>query len=375
MGNRFWLAGAMLALLAACGPQEPVQDPESDAADARPDHHTSQHSLDWAGTYEGLLPCAGCIGVLTTLRLESDGTYALSTRRLVRGEASATFQGRFTWSEDGGSIRLASDAAPAAFQVGEGRLLALNPDGSRAAADAGASLQLVPAVVMAPAQAMENHVWSLVSATTADNASIEALFPAGGQGFAMTFRDARLNVTGGCNGLRAGYELNGEGQLAVGNAASTMMACEPSLMAADSSLAALLASPLELALVQGSAPTLALMAASGEVLLLRGEQTPEARFGPANIAFFEVGPRRLPCEDAGSADGRCLQMREISFDAQGLRVGEPGDFVSFAGEIEGYEHAEGTRNVLRVRRFDAEGSPMGGVMVLDLVVESEAVPQ
>jgi hypothetical protein len=373
MGNRFWQAGAMLVLLAACGPREPVQDPS--VADARPDHHTSQSSLDWAGTYEGLLPCVDCIGVLTTLRLESDGTYVLTARRLVAGEASASDGGRFTWTEDGGSIRLASDAAPSGFQVGEGRLFALNPDGSRVAADASASLQLVPKVDMAPAQVLENHVWSLVSATTADGASIEALFPAAGRGLALAFRDASVNVTGGCNGLRAGYSLNAEGQLTVGNAASTMMACEPSLMAADAALAGLLASPLELALAQGPSPTLALMASSGEVLLFRGEETHEARFGPATIAFFEVGPQRLPCDDAGSSDGLCLQMREVAFDAQGLRVGEPGTFVPFAGEIEGYEHAEGTRNVLRVRRFGAEGNPMDGVMVLDLVVESESVPQ
>lgn len=375
MGSRFWLAATMLASLAACEPRAAVDDPAVTATAAAPDMHTSENSLDWAGTYEGVLPCADCAGVFTTLRLDTGGTYALVTRRLVAGEANLRQEGDFTWSADGGSISLASGTGLATFLVGEGRLFAFDADGTLPAADAGASLALVEAAETTPAQVLEGHTWSLVEATESDNARIDALFPEAARGFALAFADGRLNVTGGCNGLRAGYQLTPGGQLSVAGAATTRMACEPSLMAADSVLAALFAVPLELVLVRGPSPELALIAATGEVLLFRGEQTHEARFGPARTVFFEVGPHRLPCDDAASADGLCLQIREIGFDAQGLRVGKPGEFVPFAGSIEGYEHSEGTRNVLRVKHFESENVPRNGVMVLDLVVESESAPQ
>ncbi len=41
------------------------------------DMHTSQNSLDWAGVYEGVLPCADCPGIQTRLTLSRDETYEL----------------------------------------------------------------------------------------------------------------------------------------------------------------------------------------------------------------------------------------------------------------------------------------------------------
>jgi uncharacterized lipoprotein NlpE involved in copper resistance len=41
--------------------------------------HNSRISLDWAGTYEGVLPCADCPGTKTRLTLNQDGSYLLVT--------------------------------------------------------------------------------------------------------------------------------------------------------------------------------------------------------------------------------------------------------------------------------------------------------
>ena len=37
--------------------------------------HNAQSSLDWAGEYKGLTPCADCSGIKTKLILKSDHTY------------------------------------------------------------------------------------------------------------------------------------------------------------------------------------------------------------------------------------------------------------------------------------------------------------
>jgi hypothetical protein len=72
----------------------------------------------------------------------------------------------------------------------------------------------------------------------------------------------------------------------------------------------------------------------------------------------------------------CLQVRDRVFDAQGLPVGAPGEWRVVTGDIEGYVHREGERNVVRVKRFLRAPVPADAsafVYVLDLVVESEIV--
>ena len=39
------------------------------------DMHTSETALDWAGTYEGTMPCADCEGIETVVELRDDNTF------------------------------------------------------------------------------------------------------------------------------------------------------------------------------------------------------------------------------------------------------------------------------------------------------------
>lgn len=362
------------ATLIGCTPSPPASPPSGAEPVPAVDMHTSRNSLDWPGSYSGVLPCVDCAGVVTTLQLAADSTFKMSSRRLAFGAAPSEQSGQFTWATDGNAISLPTSGGASAFSVGEGRLLQLNSDGSRPGADAAAAvLTQVAAPGAELAQVLQDHRWTVVSAVGSDNAAIAAL--ADGPGFAFGFTQGRLLVEGGCNGLRAGYQLSPEGRLGITAGAATLMACEPALMTADATLAALLAKPLDVALAPGPEPTLALMAESGEVLQLRGQPTPEALHGPPTIAFLEVGPQRVACEGAASADGLCLQVREVNFDAQGLRTGTPGEFQPFPGLIQGYEHSPGTRNIIRIKRFQPDATQPPVLLVLDMTVESESVPQ
>ncbi|MBP6596814.1 MAG: copper resistance protein NlpE N-terminal domain-containing protein [Arenimonas sp.] len=363
------------ATLIGCTPSPPASEPSGTEEVAQAvDMHTSRNSLDWQGYYVGVLPCADCAGVVTTLQLATDSSFTLSSRRLAFGAAPSEQSGQFTWTTDGSAISLPTSGGASAFSVGEGRLLQLNSDGSRPGADTVAAvLTQVAAPDAELAQVLQDHRWTLVSAVGSDNAAIAALTD--GPGFAFGFTQGRLLVEGGCNGLRAGYQLSPEGRLGISAGAATLMACDPALMAADATLAALLAKPLDVAVARGPEPTLALMAESGEVLQLRGQPTPESLHGPPTIAFLEVGPQRVACEGASSADGLCLQVRDVSFDAQGLRTGTPGEFQPFPGLIQGYEHTSGTRNIIRIKRFQPDATQPPVLLVLDMTVESESVPQ
>ena len=117
----------LAASLAGCTARKPAGEAP---VPKPPDMHTSQNSLDWAGVYEGVLPCTDCPGIKTRLTLEGDGSFELSTLCLDRQVAPRVVRGRFTWDAGGDAIALDSNGDGQRFAVGEGRLSQLNRDGS-----------------------------------------------------------------------------------------------------------------------------------------------------------------------------------------------------------------------------------------------------
>jgi heat shock protein HslJ len=343
--------------------------------------HTSRIALDWAGTYEGLLACADCAGIHTQLTLEPDGGFEIVTRRLVRDADPASARGQFDWEPAGNAIVLDAEGGGQRFAVGEGRLLLLETGQTQPAWDrANATLPQSSPAWRSSRQdlgdMLEDHRWMLIDGTDATNRRIDALFPDADRSFALNFAGSRLHAQGGCNGFRGAFAIDADDRLGVTGTISTLMACPAPLMEADAALSALLAEPLETVLIRGVQPTLVLLTNAGDALVLTGELTPEARFGAPTTVFLEVAAETAECEESVRGDGLCLQVREISFDEQGLRVGTPSGWQSFTADIVGYQHQPGIRNVLRVKRFEPAAGPdmpQGPIYVLDLVVESEVV--
>jgi len=361
---------AVASMVAGCMPRHPggaVPDPA----------HNSRNALDWAGVYEGVLPCADCPGIRTRLTLRQDGTYELSRLYIDRDREPRLAGGRFTWQPGDSAIALEAGHGGQRFAVGEGRLALLEPAAAprwpqparhvldRVAETGNAGLQ----------RTLESHRWTLASATDAQGRRLDALLPGAGQPIAFSFAEGRLNIEGGCNRIFGGYQIDGDKRLVVGRMASTMMACEPAAMKVDATLSELLAAPAKIELVPAAEPVLRLVAAADATLSFQGRMTPEARYGPPTRMFLEVAAQTVACVNPISGASTCLQVRERRYDAQGLVVGTPGEWQPFHDPIEGYTHQPGVRNVLRLKRFDrgasAGASPF--VFVLDLVVESEVV--
>ena len=93
----------------------------------------SATSLDWAGYYTGVTPCADCDGIRTSLVLDMDKTYTLTTTYLGKGEGNTfTENGSFVWDAQGSSILLEGiENGPNRYQVGENRLFQLDMEGNR----------------------------------------------------------------------------------------------------------------------------------------------------------------------------------------------------------------------------------------------------
>lgn len=97
------------------------------------DMHTSEIALDWAGAYEGILPCADCEGIQTELVLNDDLTYSLNTQYLGQETITAdSLSGNFKWDTSGSIIQLEGiqegERSPY-FKVEENRIRQLDIEG------------------------------------------------------------------------------------------------------------------------------------------------------------------------------------------------------------------------------------------------------
>lgn len=362
---------SFLLALSACMPRK-----EGDPNTAPPDAaHNSRNALDWAGAYEGALPCPGCAGTRTRLLLRRDETFEMTTTPI--NDLPKVAKGRFTWNAAGNAITLDAAGGGQQFMVGEGRV-ALVPPGTAPSwpQPAERTLKLVPPPTPPSMRSMlETHRWTMVSAADAKGQPIAGLPGAKERPVVFGFADGKLNIEGGCNRSFGGYQVNAEGQLVVGRMASTMMACEPALMKTDGALAELLAQPAKVEMVPGAEPTMRLLTSGGATLGFIGAKTMEARYGAPARVFLEVAAQTVTCNNPVTGGKTCLQVRERSFDDQGLPKPVAGGFQPFYQSIEGYTHQPGVRNVLRLKRYtreDADGS-QHFIWVLDIVVESEKV--
>ena len=245
-----------------------------------------------------------------------------------------------------------------------------------ATAEPAATAAVEPPAVDAGATLPGYH-WQLTDAKGADGKRIDALFVRADSPVQLAFADGRVSVSNTCNRMSGGYTLEAD-KLTFTPMASTMMACpDPALMALDQEVGKRLEGTSTFAVQPGPAPVLTLTSATGDVLTFTGEPTAETRFGSAGErVFLEIAPQPEACNHPLIKDMKCLQVREIKFDDNGIRTGTPGEFQPLYQDIEGFAHEAGVRNVVRVNRFTIANPPADGssvAYVLDMVVESETV--
>ena len=125
---------AVLLLTACHMPSEHKDSAAAAPGDASPHAdaaHNSRNSLDWAGTYSGVVPCADCEGIRTTVTLNADGTFERELVYLGRSAGPLRDAGRFTWNEAGSVVTLVPpEGTTQMYQVGENRLFHLDQAGA-----------------------------------------------------------------------------------------------------------------------------------------------------------------------------------------------------------------------------------------------------
>lgn len=192
----------------------------------------------------------------------------------------------------------------------------------------------------------------------------------------LSFQDNRIGIYSGCNRMGTDFSLN-QNTLKTGNVISTQMACEPELMKQEQ-FAASLFQNRELTLNINSAnpdqPILTVHSADGQQYQFVGTATPETKYqGQGEIVFLEVAPETKAC--VGVAAQQCLQVREIQYNAQGLKTAT-GDWELFYGQIEGFQHDPKLRTIIRTKRFTLKNPAADQskyAYVHDMTVEQELV--
>lgn len=137
---------ALLALFTTACSEAPKEETavdttqvQTEAAKTVPVGDTSQNSLDWAGSYEGVLPCASCEGIQTLITLQSDNSFVQETVYLGKDEKILKLMGKAAWDEKGQKITLEDGTQ---YLVGENQLIMLDTQGQIITGDLAANYVL-----------------------------------------------------------------------------------------------------------------------------------------------------------------------------------------------------------------------------------------
>ncbi|AFL85694.1 putative lipoprotein NlpE involved in copper resistance [Belliella baltica DSM 15883] len=137
---KLYLAISCFILLISCQKSSPTEEIIVDDAlfeteefsEEFKEEHNALNSLDYMGVYSGVLPCADCEGIETTIELGSGNSYVKKVIYLGKdNQQIVETGGTFTWNEAGNTITLNEEDMPNQYFVGENILFHLDMEGNR----------------------------------------------------------------------------------------------------------------------------------------------------------------------------------------------------------------------------------------------------
>ena len=232
---------------------------------------------------------------------------------------------------------------------------------------------------------LSNYRWTLVSAIDNKAQSLSTLMVTKDQ-VRLSFNQYQgqntLSYSVGCNTISSVYQLQGS-VLTVEDSMSTKMSCGD-LDIAENNLIELMQGDSQLVLTeneqaQEDQPILTQLTSEATTLVWEGNLTAQAKYNSkGETVFWAVNAKKTLCEDNTSE--LCLQVKPITYDDQGIKSSE-GEWASFVGVIDGYQHDGKHDEVLRLQRYQLDDSTKADnetlsessetyAYVLDAVIES-----
>ena len=177
-----------------------------------------EKSADWQGSYSGILPCADCEGIETTLQLNTDNTYTLTSSYLGKDE-SLTNKKEGSYTKKGNIITLsgiAKNEGSNKFKVESNQIKYLDLSGKEITGNLASNYILSKN----GNKKVEDKKWQLVELNgkpVTGNANTHYLI--------FNSKTGKINAKAGCNILALDYSIKNEFRVKFGQGISTMMAC------------------------------------------------------------------------------------------------------------------------------------------------------
>jgi len=188
----------LVMLFTSCNSNKKKEDPMVEDIQSEPIGDNSMTSLDWEGTYEGLLPCADCEGIKTVVSINKDNTYVSKETYVGKDTTPFESKGTFKWDKQGQKITF-SDKNGKSYFVGENTLIHLDREGNKISGDLAEKYKL-----MKIKDQLAGKKWHLVSFRGEEIQPKEAKTERPHIEFS---EDLTLIGYTGCNNLRGGYTL------------------------------------------------------------------------------------------------------------------------------------------------------------------------
>lgn len=212
-----YLSFILLAfLLSSCNSNKKNAKKIHDTTEINTVADNSMNSLDWEGTYEGVLPCADCEGIKTVLSINYDNKYVL--KEIYLGKDSTPFEtkGTFKWDDSGQKITF-SDPNRHAYFVGENTLTNLDQDGNKISGDLADHY-----ILKKVNDQLDGKKWHLVSFKGEEIQVKEAKAE---HAFVEFNPDFTIIGYTGCNNLQGGYRLDDTQKIKFSQLISTKKFC------------------------------------------------------------------------------------------------------------------------------------------------------
>ncbi|WP_162127594.1 copper resistance protein NlpE N-terminal domain-containing protein [Flavobacterium phycosphaerae] len=92
----------------------------------------AKNTLNYEGNYKGILPCADCEGIETTVCLNENSTYTIRTTYIGKGNKIFEQKGTFSWNKAGNIVTFDNvENAPNQYEVAKNTLTQLDMSGKK----------------------------------------------------------------------------------------------------------------------------------------------------------------------------------------------------------------------------------------------------
>lgn len=212
-----WASASFLS----CNTVKSTSTDTSTSTSTPTDSHQAENSLDYDGIYRGILPCADCEGIKTTVYINRDNSFKIVENYLGKNEKSIETSGTYSWTKMGNSIILKApnSSEKRSYFVGENTLTQLDQSGKKIEGN------LAPNYILSKDNyALLNKKWRPIE-LMGEPVILDETYKTEPT---LTFDDAsnRYVAITGCNNISGQFEVLPLNKLKLSPGMSTMMACE-----------------------------------------------------------------------------------------------------------------------------------------------------